>query len=519
MMMLCFAPLQQCLCRAPPRITANKKTPNRRKIKNPNHPFPKSRPTPLFIDRNHQPQSELEALKSVITNLETTIHNGVSVDDPQIFASLLEACFQLRATEYASRIHGLIPPKLLRRNAGVASKLLRLYACSGEVEQAHEVFDVMPGRNFSAFPWNALISGYAEARRYDDAMALYFQMVEEGMEPDEYTYPRVLKACGGIGMVRVGEEVHRHVIRSGYGNNAFISNALVDMYAKCGDIVMSRKVFDAIVGKELVSWNSMIVGYTKHGVVSEALSLLRRMMVEGCEPDSVTLSAILSDVVPYEAGVQVHGWVIRRGMERNTSVVNSLMLFYSGYKKMRVVRWLFEQMTERDVVSWNSIISAHAKDSRAIEYFERMVNESRGGPPDSITFVALLSACANLGLVKDGERILAMMVERYGMAPHMEHYNCMVHLYARAGLINEAYEVVVRRMGAEAGPAAWGALLYGCYLHGNAEVGEIAAGHLFELEPEGEHNFELLINIYHKIGRVEDVERVRGMMMERGLDM
>ncbi|KAG6411628.1 hypothetical protein SASPL_129712 [Salvia splendens] len=479
-------------------------------------PFPKSHPTPLLLQRRLPPQSKKQALENIITDLESSAKNGIELNDPQIFASLLESCFQLEAIDYGVRVHNLIPEKLLRKNVGIASKLLRLYACSGQIEKAHEVFDGMSDRNSSAFQWNSLISGYAETGQYEDALALFFQMVEDGVRPDQYTFPRVLKACGGVGVVRIGEEVHRWVVRSGFGNNAFVLNALVDMYAKCGDIVRARKVFDGIKGKELVSWNSMINGYIRHGLIIEALSLLRRMVVEGIEPDGVTLSAVMTSVLLEKIGREVHGWVVHRGMEWNLSVCNSLMVFYVNQNDLEKATWLFECMPERDVVSWNSIISAHSKDPVALAYFDRML-ECGASSPDGITFVSLLSACAHSGMVRDGERLFRMMVERYEMRPSMAHYSCMVNLYGRAGLVDEAYEFIEKRMEMEAGPTVWGALLYGCYLHGNVELGERAAERLFELEPDGEHNFQLLIKIYQKAGCYEDAERVRGVMMERGL--
>ncbi|KAG8381488.1 hypothetical protein BUALT_Bualt06G0127000 [Buddleja alternifolia] len=480
-------------------------------------PFPKSYPTPLLTHQNTQHHSKLQALEAVINKLQSSLKNGIEINDPQIFASLLETCFQLKAIDHGIKIQNLIPEKLLRKNAGISSKLLRLYACNGQVEKAHEMFDKMPGRNSSAFPWNSLISGYAETGLYEDALAMYFQMVEEGVEPDQYTFPRVLKACGRVGMIQVGEEVHRHVIRFGFGNNTFVLNALVDMYAKCGDIIKARKVFESIGEKGLVSWNSMIIGYVRHGLVMEALCVLQGMIGEGYEPDSVTFSAILTSVSPYGIGRQIHGWVLRRGIESNLSIANSLIIFYSKQNNLEIVRWLFESMPHRDVVSWNSVISAHSKHLLALEYFERMIDSSTS--PDGITFVPLLSTCAHLGMVKDAESIFLMMMERYKISPSMEHYACMVNLYGRSGLIREAYEFIVERMEIEAGPTVWGALLYGCYLHGNADVGEIAANCLFELEPDGEHNFELMIKIYRNLGRYKDVERIRSMAMERGLDL
>ncbi|KAG6414301.1 hypothetical protein SASPL_127020 [Salvia splendens] len=515
------------LCLNPPcSITTPSFSAARRKDKKPDPiyrnktpislPFQKSHPTPLLLQRRLPPQSKKQALENIISDLESSAKNGIQLNDPQIFASLLESCFQLEAIDYGVRVHNLIPEKLLRKNVGIASKLLRLYACSGQIEKAHEVFDGMSDRNSSAFHWNSLISGYAEMGQYEDALALFFQMVEDGVRPDQYTFPRVLKACGGVGVVQIGEEVHRWVVRSGFGNNAFVLNALVDMYAKCGDIVRARKVFDGIKGKELVSWNSMINGYVRHGLIIEALSLLRRMVVEGSEPDGVTLSAVMSSVLLEKIGREVHGWVIRRGMEWNLSVCNSLMVFYVNQNDLEKATWLFECMPERDVVSWNSIILAHSKDPVALAYFDRML-DCDASSPDGITFVSLLSACAHSGMVRDGERLFRMMVERYEMSPRMEHYSCMVNLYGRAGLLDEAHEFIEKRMEMEAGPTVWGALLYGCYLHGNVELGERAAEHLFELEPDGEHNFQLLIKIYQKAGCYEDAERVRGVMIERCL--
>lgn len=173
-------------------------------------------------------------------------------------------------------------------------------------------------------------------------------------------------------------------------------------------------------------------------------------------------------------------------------------------------------MPERDVVSWNSIISAHSKDPKALSYFQEM--EKAGVLPNSITFVSLLSACANLGLIDNGKRLFSVMGEKYGISAIMEHYACMVNLYGRSGLIDEAYEIITRRMEFEAGATVWGALLYACSIHNNVSIGEIAANQLFELEADNEHNFELLMKIYRNVGRFEDLERVRMIMEERGLD-
>ncbi|MBA0621425.1 hypothetical protein Godav_007050 [Gossypium davidsonii] len=383
------------------------------------------------------------------------------------------------------------------------------------MESAHQVFDQMSKRNEYAFPWNSLISGYAELGQYEDALALYFQMEEEGVEPDRFTFPRALKASAGIGSIHVGQAVHRDVVRKGFGNDVFVLNALIDMYAKCGDIVKARRVFDSIACKDNISWNSMLTGYIRHGLLAGALQVFRGMIQEGFEPDSVTISTILSSFCSLKTAAQIHGWVLRRGIEWNTSVVNAMIVVYSNLGKLDGASWLFQRMPERDIVSWNSIISGHSKNPEALLYFEQMVRSCTS--PDSITFVAILSACAHLGLVKDGERLFWLMRKKYGIDPRMEHYACMINLYGRAGLIDEAFNVIVERMEFEAGPTVWGAMLYACSVHGNIQIGEIAGQKLFELEPDNQHNFELLMKIYSNAGRAEDAERVRKLMLDRGL--
>ena len=110
------------------------------------------------------------------------------------------------------------------------------------------------------------------------------------------------------------------------------------------------------------------------------------------------------------------------------------------------------------------------------------------------------------------------MIEEYEITPIMEHYACLVNLYGRAGMIDEAYDIISNKMEFEAGPTVWGALLYACFLNADCETAELAARHLFELEPDNEHNFELLIRIYDNLGRLEDSDRVKMMMIDRGLD-
>ncbi|CAH2077996.1 unnamed protein product, partial [Thlaspi arvense] len=310
--------------------------------------FTKPSPNPILIGKQSVHRTKLEALDSVITDLETSARKGITISEPEIFASLLETCYSLRAIDHGVRVHRLVPVYLLRNNLGISSKLVRLYASCGYAEVAHEVFDRMSKRKSSAFAWNSLISGYAESGQYEDAMALYFQMAEEGVKPDRFTFPRVLKACGGIGSIHIGEAIHRDLVKEGYGYDVYVLNALVDMYAKCGDIVKGRNVFDMIPHKDYVSWNSMLTSYLHHGLLHEAVHIFRLMVQDGIEPDKVAISSVLARVLSFKHGRQLHGWAIRRGMECELSVANALIVLYSKRGHLGQACFIFDQMVERD---------------------------------------------------------------------------------------------------------------------------------------------------------------------------
>ncbi|KAI9114928.1 hypothetical protein K1719_013941 [Acacia pycnantha] len=191
------------------------------------------------------------------------------------------------------------------------------------------------------------------------------------------------------------------------------------MYAKWGDIVKAIKVFDKMPHRDSVSWNSMLTAYIRHGLEVEAVDTFKRILLEGHGPDSVAISTILANLLSLDAGVQDHGWVIRQGIEWNLLVANSLIIMYSNHGKLNRACLIFDQMPERDVVLWNSIISAYCKHKEALTYFMQM--EEAGARPDKITFVSILSACAHLSLVKEGERLFSLMSEKYRIKPIMEH--------------------------------------------------------------------------------------------------
>ncbi|TYJ12487.1 hypothetical protein E1A91_A11G354300v1 [Gossypium mustelinum] len=178
---------------------------------------------------------------------------------------------------------------------------------------------------------------------------------------------------------------------------------------------------------------------------------------------------------------------------------------------------VFDQMPERDVLSWTALIAGfamHGYAEKAIWFFSKMVNS--GLKPRDITFTSLLSACSHGGLVEKGLELFESMKRNYGIEPRLEHYGCVVDLLGRAGKLAEA-EKFVLEMPVKPNVPIWGALLGACRIHRNAEIAERVGNILIPLLPEHSGYYVLLSNIYARTNRWENVETMRQMMKEKGV--
>ncbi|KAK3148735.1 hypothetical protein QOZ80_3AG0207980 [Eleusine coracana subsp. coracana] len=475
------------------------------------------------------PPPPSDALDRVLSDLEA--HPRLLT--PSLLAALLSVIPRHASPRRRlARLRRLIPVSLLRRHHGaLAVRLLHLHASLGLLAYAHHLFDhVLPPRaREDALPWTCLVAGYARLGRHHDALALYLQMDEDGVPRDRVTFACAIEACAGAGSLDLGVAVHRDVVRAGRAFDLLLCNALVDMYIQCGDVRRARRVFDAMPVKDSVSWNAMLAGCLTHGgLCPHSMDIWRRMFREGGghKPGSAALSTMLqllsssfsdsdSDDYDIKWGLEIHAWVIRHGLDTELSVANSLIRMYSEKNDLGHALSVFESMPLKDRSSWNAIISAHRNDYGVLMMFRRMVDS--GVQPDEMIFAMVLSACNDLGLVEGGMRLFSEMEDVYRVQPTMEHCAYIVNMLGKAGMVHEAYEFVSKRMTLNSEPTVLRDLLRACSEHGNIRIGQIVAEKLFDLEPDNEQNFVLLMRIYQRAGRLEDVERVKMMMRDRGL--
>ncbi|CAK9149143.1 unnamed protein product [Ilex paraguariensis] len=340
-------------------------------------------------------------------------------------------------------------------------------------------------------------------------------MVGIGIRLNPGTIISILSALSDLKDIRQGKCIHGYVFRRGFGSNTEIANQIIYMYAKCGFVHCASRIFKNKRCKDLVSWTLMMMGYLHQGRADEAITLFWLMQRENLSHDSVTLISLLQAFALLgclNLAKEVHCHVLRVSLNIGIPVINSLITAYSKCGKLGMSRVLFEHMAgRRCLVSWNTMIAAygmHGRCVQALKLFDQMKKENV--VTDDLTFRSVLAACSHSGLVEEGLHIFRSMKEEYSMIPSEDHYGCMIDLLSRAGLLEEAYDLL-QCLPPRQSASALGALLAACRVHGNYELGDIVGRWLLDLEPQNPSTYGLVSNIYAGGEKWTEVAQVRAM--------
>lgn len=441
----------------------------------------------------------------------------------QTYELLILSCSRQNSLSDGLAVHRHLFDNGFDQDPFLATKLINMYSELDAVDSALLVFDKI--RKRTVFVWNALFRALSLAGRGEKVMDLYRRMNRTDILSDRFTFTYVLKACvvseSMISLLKSGKEIHAHMLRRGYEGHVHVMTTLMDMYARFGCVDKASHVFAEMPVKNVVSWGAMITCYAKNGMPFEALELFCKMMsTSGMVPTSVTMVSVLqacAALAALEQGRFMHGFILRRGLDSILPVISALVTMYARCGKLGLAQIIFDKMEERDVISWNSLISSygvHGFGEKAIQIFEQMI--LNGISPSVVSFVSVLGACSHAGLVEKGKELFKSMVKIHGIQPSVEHYACMVDLLGRANRLDEAVKLI-EEMRMEPGPKVWGALLGSCKIHCNVKLAERASSRLFELEPRNAGNYVLLADIYAGAKLWEEVKRVKKLLKARGL--
>jgi pentatricopeptide repeat protein len=388
-----------------------------------------------------------------------------------------------------------------------------MYAKCGALMEACWIFDDMERKD--AVSWNAIIAAHEQNEQVEETLSLFVSMLRSTMEPDDFTFGSVVKACAGQQALNYGMEIHGRVIKSGMGLDWFVGSAMIDMYCKCGMLVEAEKIHERLEEQTTVSWNSIISGFSSQKQGENALRYFSQMLQVGLIPDNFTYATVLdicANLATVELGKQIHGQILKLQLHSDVHIASTIVDMYSKCGNIHDSLVMFEKAPERDYVTWSAMICAYAyhglvKD--AIKLFEKM--QLLNVKPNHTIFISVLRACAHMGYVDKGLHYFRKMRSHYGLDPQMEHYSCMVDLLGRSGQVNEALKLI-ESMPFKADDVIWRTLLGICKLQRNVEVAEKVANSLLQLDPQDSSAYVLLSNVYAIAGIWSEVKKIRSFM-------
>ncbi|KAF8081866.1 hypothetical protein N665_0862s0029 [Sinapis alba] len=383
-------------------------------------------------------------------------------------AVMFKACRDFVRYKEGSQIHGLVSRMPLEFDLFLGNSLISMYSKLGFTGEAKAVFSVMKIKD--TVSWNSLITGLVQGGQVSEAYELFEKMPSK----DIVSWTDMIKGFSGKGEI-----------------------------SKCVEL------FRIMPEKDDVTWTAMISAFVSNGCYEEAVSWFCKMLRGKVSPNSYTFSSVLSAAASLAAlveGLQIHARVVKMNMAYDLSVQNSLVSMYSKTGNADDAYKVFLRISDPNIVSYNTMISGFSYNGfgkEAVKLFS--VLESTGKEPNSVTFLALLSACAHVGYIDLGWKYFSSMKE-----PGPDHYACMVDLLGRSGMLDEAYHLI-SSMPFEAHSGVWGSLLGASKTCLRVDLAEVAAKKLTELEPDSATPYVVLSQLYSLVGKNRDGDRIRSI--------
>ena len=379
-----------------------------------------------------------------------------------LLPNLLERCTTIRS--YKQTLAQLITSGIVQ-DTSAFPKIINTMLCFSDTNHEQNLLSFFHEPN--GFILNTIITAYAGTSKPMLALSYYKLMVGRGLTPDIYTFPAILKSCSKISGIMEAIQVHGSIVKVGFGGDLYVHNALVHVYAVCGECSRARQVFDEMVERDVVSWTSIIGGYVRGGQPEEALQLFLEMDVK---PNTATIVSTLSACARLGMsgmGRGIHSSTFKCGLQVGLILGNALIDMYVKCGCLDDAHLVFYQMAEWDLISWTTMITGLVQNNSpkdALKVFHDM--QISGIEPDKMTLTSVLSACASLGALATGR-----WVHEYINRKHIEwdvHIGTtLVDMYSKCGCIERAM-LTFHRMH-HRNVLSWNAMLGGLAMHGHGK--------------------------------------------------
>ncbi|CAA0823857.1 Pentatricopeptide repeat-containing protein [Striga hermonthica] len=360
---------------------------------------------------------------------------------PARFTALLNCSRNLK---HAAQIHAQLVARNYLSAPLLFNNLLNLYSRCGHVSRSLALFSASDSKTHTknVFTYTSLITHLSRSNLHSKALAFFNEMRSRDIFPNHFTFSAVLPACG---RAAEGAQMHSLVFKHGFEWDVFVGSALVDMYAKSGDMGCAGKVFDEMPERNLVSWNSVVVGFFQNGCFGEAISFFSRLVAENAlRPDQVSFSSVLSacaNLSEAMVGRQVHGMVIKHGLEYLAYVKNSLMDMYCKSGGFDDAEKLFRTTDDRDAVTWNVMVMGFVQNGYfedACNYFWFMRRE--GVSPDETSFSTALNAAAGIAALDQGS-VVHNQIIKTGFVGNTCVASSLIAMYSKCGSLADARRI------------------------------------------------------------------------------
>lgn len=466
--------------------------------------------------------------------------------DSYTFPFLLKSCSHLSAFSEGQQIHTHVVKSGLSADSFVANSLIRMYAECGRIEFAGLVYEKMPVGERNQVSWASMIAGFVDKNRPKEALALFMAEDWRKLEVDQITLATVLSACGRDGDLDLGREIHHYIEEEKIEMGLILHNSLMSMYMKCGCVETACGLFMDMPDKDSVSWNVLISGFSENGHLENGLKVFREMKLSNVRVNEATFLSLISSCDRLDLGLMIHNHVREMGLQWKVCICNALITMYSRIGRVDIARKLFDEMPERNIISWNSIVAGYAesglmesasllfdqmseKDNfswstmilgyvkqgqsdKAMKTYKKLQGD--GTKPDKVTIISVLSVCSHLGALEEGTTI-HQYLEKTEMQIDASLATALIAMNAKCGCLEKAMEIFKGQ--SEKDVCTWTALISGLAIHGRAEE----ALHLFRQMQHvgGESNrpnsitFLSVLSACSHAGLVEEGQQVYNIML------
>ncbi|XP_050870408.1 pentatricopeptide repeat-containing protein At4g38010 [Lathyrus oleraceus] len=392
-----------------------------------------------------------------------------------VLLDLIERCNDLRSFK---QIHTQLLTSTLVTNDLVVPKVANFFG--KHVTDIHYPCNFLKQFDWSlsSFPCNLMIFGYGAGRLPWAAILVYRWSVRNGFVPDVYTVPAVLKSCAKFSGIVEVKQFHTLAVKSGLWCDIFVQNSLVHVYSICGDTLDAGKVFDVMLVRDVVSWTGLISGYVKAGLFNDAVELFLRMDVVPNVATFVSIFGACGKLGCLKLGKRVHGLVCKYPHGKELVVSNTVIDMYMKCESVSDAKQLFDEIHEKDIVSWTSMISGLVQcqcPQESLDLFGEMLDS--GFEPDGVILTSVLSACASLGLLDYG-RWVHEYIDRRRIKWDVYIGTSLVDMYAKCGCIEMAQHVF--NLLPSKNIRTWNAYIGGLAINGHGKEALEQFGYLVE---------------------------------------